>query len=138
MLAGCTATPYKERNLDTTSNFKLPEKGKSGVYVYRYKTFLGRAIGVDFKIKGVPEATLNVGEYIYFEVEPGNYEYLSSGGLIQKYIPVNFEEDQNYFFRVFLLFQSDTAVLVGDQKEIEDAKNDILSRKYERRLLDKT
>ena len=137
MLAGCTVTPYKELNLDTTSNFKNPEQGKAGVYAYQWKRgVIGALLDVGFKIKGLPEVSLNTGEYIYYELEPGNYDYLLSGGLFDQYIPVTFEAGQNYFFRAFLLNLSDHAVLIRDQGEIEEAKVNILSGRYEHHSVD--
>ena len=135
ILAGCTTTPYKELNLDTTSNFKTPEKGKSGIYVYQWKRgIIGALFDIDFSIKGLPEVSLNTGEYAFYEVEPGNYEY--SGGSLDKYKPVTFEADQNYFFRAFMLFGTGFAAIIRDQEEIEDAKLYILSGRYEHHLVD--
>lgn len=137
MLSGCAVTPYNELNLDTTSNFKSPEPGKAGVYVYQWKRgIIGAGVDVDFKIKGLPEVSLNTGEYSYYEVEPGNYEYLLVGGLLDLYGPVTFETGQNYFFRAFLLNFSDHAALVREQEEIEEAKVNILSGRYEHHLVD--
>lgn len=137
MLGGCATTPYEELNLDTTSNFKIPEQGKAGVYAYQWKKgVIGAIVDVDFKIKGLPEVSLNTGEYTYYELEPGDYEYLFSGGLIKQYAPVTFEAGQNYFFRAFLLNLSDHAALVRDQEEIEDVKVNILSGRYEHNSVD--
>ncbi|WP_146164628.1 MULTISPECIES: DUF2846 domain-containing protein [Halomonas] len=131
-ISGCAATDYKDLNLDTTSDFRSPTHGKSGVYVYQWKTgILGAGSDVDFEIKGYPELSLNTGEYGYFEVKPGNYEYKLSGGIFPQYIPVEFEPDQNYFFRAFLLNFSDYAVLVREQNEINEAQENISSGRYE-------
>lgn len=132
ILSGCSVTPYKELNLDTTSNFKTPTEGKSGVYVYQWKTGpLGALADVDFEIKGKPEVSLNTGEYAYFEIDPGKYEYKLSGGLFPTYAPVEFESNKNYFFRAALVSLSDFSHLVRDQLEINDTKKNILSGWYE-------
>ena len=132
ILSGCSVTPYKELNLDTTSNFKTPTEGKTGVYVYQWKTGpLGALVDVDFDIKGKPEVSLNTGEYAHFEIDPGQYEYKLLGGLFPMYAPVEFESNENYFFRAFLLNFSDNAYLVRDQIEINEAKKHILSGRYE-------
>ena len=138
MVTGCAAVvPYKDLNLDTTSNFKSPAEGKSGIYVYQWKTgILGAGSDVDFEIKGVVEISLNTGEYGYVEVEPGKYEYKLSGGLFKQYIPVEFEANKNYFFRAVLLNFSDTAFLIRDQTEINDAKRNILTGRYELNSID--
>lgn len=137
LFTGCTVIPYEQLNLDTTSNFKHPADGQVGIYVYRWKTsILGAALDVDFEIKGYPELSLNAVEYGYFEVPPGDYEYKLSGGLFDQYLPVNFEANQNYFFRAFLLNYSDTSVLIRDQIEINAVKENILSGRYEEYSVD--
>ncbi len=132
ILTGCAVTPYKDLNLDTTSNFTLPKEGKSGIYVYQWKSgILGAARDVDFEIKGQPKISLNTGEYGYFEVDPGKYEYKVSGGLAPFNLPVEFEANKNYFFRASLANFSDKAYLVTDQLEIDEAKKNIATGRYE-------
>ncbi|MCD8551684.1 MAG: DUF2846 domain-containing protein [Shewanella xiamenensis] len=132
VVTGCTVVPYEQLNLDTTSEFTVPEEGKSGIYVYQWKTgVVGALFDVDFEIKGFPEIALNTGEYAHFEVPPGEYEYKLSGGMFKQYIPVKFEQNKNYFFRAFLLNASDHAVLVRDQKEIDEAKKNISTKRYQ-------
>ena len=110
----------------------MPEEGKSGIYVYQWKTgVVGALFDVDFEIKGFPEVALNTGEYAYFEVPPGEYEYKLSGGIFKQYIPVKLEENKNYFFRAFLLYAIDHAVLIRDQNEIDEAKKNILTKRYQ-------
>ena len=137
LFTGCTVVPYKQLNLDTTSNFKHPKDGQVGIYVYQWKKgIFGAALDVDFEIKGYPEISLNTGEYGYFEVSPGDYEYKLSGALFDQYTPVKFEANQNYFFRAFLLNLSDGSVLIRDQTEINEAKENILSGRYEEHSVD--
>jgi hypothetical protein len=125
-------TPYKELNLDTTSNFKIPHEGMSGVYVYQWKTgIIGALLDVDFEIKGEPIISLNTGEYGYMEIKPGLYEYKLQGGLFKIYLPVEFEANNNYFFAAKLSNATDRAVLVRDQQAIDEAKENILSGRYE-------
>lgn len=136
-IVGCSVTPYEQLNLDTTSNFKSPSEGKSGVYVYQWKRgVIGAAFDVDFEIKGHPKVSLNTGEYAYFELAPGSYEYLFAGGLIEQYAPVKFAPGQNYFFRAYLLNASDYAALIRDQEEVDAAKRNILSGRYEHHIAD--
>ena len=72
-LTGCAATPYRDLNLDTTSNFNRPKGGMAGIYVYQWKTgIIGAALDVDFEIKGYPTIALNTGEYGHFEIAPGS------------------------------------------------------------------
>lgn len=131
-LTGCAVTPYKDLNLDTTSDFKSPTKGMSGVYVYQWKSgILGAGSDVNFQIKGQPTIPLNTGEYGYLEVAPGKYEYKLIGGFQNLYIPVDFEADQNYFFRAVLVNFSDRSVLIRDQKEIDETKKNIATGRYE-------
>jgi hypothetical protein len=47
------------------------------------------------------------------------------------FIPVKFEVGQNYFFRAALVNLSDLTILVRDQQEIDDAKKNIISGRYE-------
>ena len=124
LFTGCTVTPYKELNLDTTSNFKSPKAGKAGVYVYQWKTILLRKalLDVDFEIKGYPEISLNTAEYGYLELEPGDYEYKINGGPFTQYAPVKFEANENYFFRAFSISFTDYSSLIRDQFEIDMAK----------------
>ena len=132
IISGCSVVPYKELNLDTTSNFNTPAEGKAGVYVYQWKTgVVGALVDVDFDLKGKPEVSLNTGEYAHFEIDPGQYEYKLSGGLFPMYVPVEFESNKNYFFRAFLLNLSDHSYLMRDQLEINEAKKNILSGWYE-------
>ena len=66
----------------------------------------------------------------------GHYEYKLKGGLFKTYLPVDFEENQNYFFRAFLFQATDHAVLIRDQFEIDEAKNNISTGRYEWHSLD--
>jgi hypothetical protein len=133
LLSGCTSTvSYEELALDSTSNFTIPPTGKSGIYVYQWKSgILGASMDVDFEIVGLPEMSLNTGEYGYFEVEPGNYQYKIKGGLFPRYGNATFESGKNYFFRASLYYFNDHAQLVRSQKEINDAKTFISNGKYE-------
>jgi hypothetical protein len=132
VVSGCSITPYEQLNLDTTTDFRKPEEGMAGVYAYQWKTgVIGALFDVDFEIKGFPAVTLNTGEYGYFEAPPGEYEYKLSGGIFKQYVPVKLEANKNYFFRASLLNASDHAYLVRDQKEIDEAKKNILSNRYE-------
>ncbi|QNA87947.1 DUF2846 domain-containing protein [Massilia sp. Dwa41.01b] len=131
LLSGCAVTPYKDLNLDTTSNFTKPTEGKAGVYVYQWKTgIIGSLMDVNFEIKGQPKIPLNTGEYGYYEANPGTYEYKLQG-FPSLYIPVEFEANKNYFFRAALANGSDISYLVRDQDEIESAKKNISSGRYE-------
>ena len=137
LFTGCTVIPYEELNLDTTSNFKSPKEGRAGVYVYQWKTGIyGAGSDVDFELKGYPELPLNTGEYGYFEVSPGEYEYKFSGGIFTQYVPVKFEANQNYFFRARLHNFTDQSFLIRDQVEINEAKENILSGRYEEHTVD--
>ncbi|XKH60754.1 DUF2846 domain-containing protein [Halomonas sediminis] len=131
-LAGCSMTPYQDLNLDTTSNFRKPSNTMAGVYVYQWKTgVLGAMLDVDFEIKDGPTVSLNTGEYGYFEIEPGQYEYKYKGGLWKMHAPIEFQANQNYFFRAAFANLSDHAFLVRSQQEINEAKQNIHSGRYE-------
>lgn len=131
-LTGCTVIPYKDLNLDTTSDFKSPTKGMSGIYVYQWKSgILGAAVDVNFQIKGQPAIPLNTGEYGYLELAPGRYEYKALGGFHNLYFPEDFEADKNYFFRAQLSNFSDSIGLIREQKEIDEAKKYIATGRYE-------
>lgn len=132
VLSGCTVIPYKERNLDTTSNFNKPTEGMAGVYVYQWKSgIVGAGFDVDFEIKGQPIISLNTGEYGYIEVLPGKYEYKYAGGILKRYVPVEFEANQNYFFRAFLNNLTGYSGLILYQEEIDETKVNIMSGRYE-------
>lgn len=136
-LAGCATVPYEQLKLDTISNFKAPAPEKAGIYVYQWKSgVLGAGMDVNFEIKGQPKIALNTGEYGYIELPAGNYEYKLRGGLSQLFIPVKFEAGQNYFFRAALVSFSDLAILIRDQVEIDDAKKNIISGRYEWHTID--
>jgi hypothetical protein len=135
-LIGCAVVPYEELKLDTTSNFRNPPPDKAGIYVYQWKTgVLGAAMDVNFEIKGQPKIALNTGEYGYLEVLPGKYEYKVEG-LFNIFLPVKFESAKNYFFRATLVNFSDAAVLIRDQNEIDEAKQNIFSGRYEKNDVD--
>lgn len=124
--------PYQDLNLDTTSNFRMPSEGMAGVYVYQWKSGpIGALFDVDFEIKEGPTVSLNTGEYGYFEIEPGQYEYKVTGGLWDTFVPVEFQTDQNYFFRAALVNASDHAFLIRSQQEINEAKENIRTGRYE-------
>lgn len=136
LIGGCSAVPYKHLNLDTTSGFKVPEIGKAGIYVYQWKTGpFGAGFDVDFELTDYPPLSLNTGEYGYFEVHPGDYEYKFSGGLFDSYIPVSFEANENYFFRAYFSM-GDYSLLIRSQNEIDEAKKNILTGRYEHHLID--
>lgn len=138
LISGCaTVTPYKELNLDTTSDFNIPKEGKAGIYVFQYKTgIFGAEFDVNFEIKGMPKIPLNTGEYAYLEIDPGLYEYKQRGGLIQSFGSIQFEAGKNYFFCAKLLNLSDFIYLVTKQNQINQAKKDILNGKYELNTVD--
>ena len=135
VFTGCATvkpTSYKDLNLDTTSNMTNPKQGKSGIYVYQWKSgIFGAAFDVDFEIKGQSKIPLSTGEYGYFELEPGPYEYKAIGGIFQYFIPVEFESNKNYFFRASISNAIPGAALVRDQLEIDQAKKNILTGRYE-------
>lgn len=56
--------------------------------------------------------------------------------VLYQYAPVKFALDQNYFFRAYLLNASDYAALIRDQEEIDAAKRNILSGRYEHHIAD--
>lgn len=130
---GCAVVPYEQLKLDTTTNFRMPSPSKAGIYVYQWKAgIIGAARDVDFEIKGQPKIPLNTGEYGYFEVLPGDYEFKWTGGILGKqYLPVKLEANQNYFFHAFLYDFVDRANLIRDQQAIDEAKKNILSGRYE-------
>jgi hypothetical protein len=137
LLTGCTSIPYKELNIDSTTNFKFPKTGQAGIYVYQWKTGIyGALTDVECKIKGFPGLSLNTGEYGYYEIPPGDYEYRFTGGLIHQYEPVTFEANQNYFFRAALAYFSYFCLLITDQSKIDNAKKNILSGHYEEHTVD--
>lgn len=133
ILTGCVSVPkYKDLKLDTTSNFRLPTKGMAGIYVYQWKSgIFGSAVDVEFEIKGQPVISLNTGEYGYMEISPGMYQYKAIGGLFKSYLSVEIEADQNYFFKASLVNARDSVGLVNWQQEIDEAKNNISSGRYE-------
>ena len=113
-------------------SFRTPAQGKAGIYVYQWKTgIFGAGMDVGFEIKGLPEVFLNTGEYCYFEVAQGAYEYKFRGGIFKQYFPVKFEVNQNYFFNAKISNFSDFVYLVRSQTEIDEAKNNILTERYE-------
>ena len=129
---GCAVVPYEQLKLDTTSSFRQPSPNKSGIYVYQWKAgIIGAVRDVDFEIKGQPKIALNTGEYGYFELSPGEYEYKFIGGIFKSYLPIKFEPSQNYFFHAFLYDFTDRANLIRDQQAIDEAKRNILSGRYE-------
>ncbi|MGB0219366.1 MAG: DUF2846 domain-containing protein [Sinimarinibacterium flocculans] len=131
-LCGCAITPYEQLGLDTTSGFRAPPSDKAGVYVYQWKSgIVGAGMDVDFELSGQPTIALNTGEYGYMEVPPGEYQYKLIGGLGPVFVPVTFLAGQNYFFRAALVNFSDQVVLVRDQHEIDAAKQNIASGRYE-------
>jgi hypothetical protein len=136
-LAGCASVPYEHLQLDTTSSFRSPSTGMAGIYVYQWKTgVLGAGLDVNFEIKGQPKIALNTGEYGYIELAPGEYEYKLSGGLAKMFVPVKLEAGKNYFFRAALVNFRDHSHLVRDQLEIDDAKKNIASGRYELNTVD--
>ncbi len=136
-LTGCAITPYENLNLDTTSNFRTPAEGAAGVYVYQWKRgIVGAALDVDFEIKGYPAMPLNTGEYCYLELKPGSYDYKVTGAPFKQYVPVKIEANKNYFFIASLVNFSDYIGIVRDQSEIDAAKKNILSGRYEKCEID--
>lgn len=137
LLSACSVTPYDELSLDTSTNITPPSPGMAGVYVYQWKTGpLGAGFDVDFEVKGKKEVSLNTGEYAYFEIEPGDYEYKLQGGLFPTYIPVTFKAGYNYFFRAVVSMALGHSFLISDQKEIDEAKEKITSGYYELNSVD--
>lgn len=131
-IAGCAVVPHEQLRLDTTSHFRTPPPDRAGIYVYQWKSgILGAAADINFEIKGQRKISLNTGEYGYLELYPGDYEYKLFGGLAPLFIPVKFESGQNYFFRAILINFSDQSFLIRDQQEIDEAKKNIVTGRYE-------
>ena len=138
LFTGCTSIPYKDLNLDTTSNFKSPTEGKAGIYVYQWiYDWKGGSSLVDatFEIKGQPKLSLNTGEYAYIELTPGDYEYNMNNFLSDTYIPVKLEANQNYFFKAIWDYGS-KVFLIRDQDDINEAKENIITGRYELNTVD--
>jgi len=137
IISGCANRTYEELNIDSTSNITVPSKGKAGVYVYQWKTgLLGAGFDVGFEIKGNPEVFLNTGEYAYLEVNPGDHHYKLIGGPFPQFLPITLKEGQNYFFRAVLNGGTDRGFLILDQSEIDAAKRNITSGRYELNTVD--
>ncbi|MAM86830.1 MAG: hypothetical protein CME36_05895 [unclassified Hahellaceae] len=139
LFAGCAVLqPYEELNLDTTSNFRKPTKGKAGIYVYQLKTGpLGAMADVTFEIRGYPEVPLNTGEYAYFEIDPGEHQYEQiGGGMLGNDASMTFKANENYFFQTELRTFTDHAYVVVTQNEVNAVKANILSGYYEEASVD--
>lgn len=137
IITGCAVMPHEEISLDTTSNFKMPEKGKVGLYIFQWKSGVFGAISdVDFELKDGPRISLNTGEYGYIEVSPGDYQYKTLGGPSPQYAKLKLEANRNYFFRSYLSYGMDTSSIVTNQNEINDAKRNIFSGRYELNSVD--
>lgn len=136
-IAGCAIKPYEDLGLDTTSDFKIPTEGMAGLYVYQWKSgIFGAGLDVDFELMAGPKLSLNTGEYGYLEVAPGDYQYKILGGPRPVYAPLKLEAGENYFFRSYLSYGMDTSSLTRDQSEIDDAKRNIASGRYELNTVD--
>ncbi|GAA4094847.1 DUF2846 domain-containing protein [Zhongshania borealis] len=135
--SACSVVPYDELNLDTTTNAKRPNAGMAGIYAYQWKSgILGAHFDARFKITGQPIIKLNTGEYGYFQIPAGNYEYRSLAGIIPKHRDITFKAGQNYFFRLSNSMTSTSTFLIRDQDEIDATKEKINSGWYELNTLD--
>ena len=143
LVTGCAQyVPYEDLNLDTTSNFNSPTEGKAGIYFYQSKYNFVDGIAANltdasFSIKGHPKEFLNTGEYGYFELLPGDYEYVLSGGVpydINSHVKL--KANHNYFFLISGDYLGSSAHLERNQDNINEIKEFLLNGDYEKNTVD--
>lgn len=73
MLTGCASITMADPEKDATAKqFKAPENGNAGIYVYRNESF-GLAVPMDVEIDSKTIGTTMAKTYLYKEVPPGKH-----------------------------------------------------------------
>ncbi len=136
VFSGCAATKMSVvkpvPKIDTSSH-TTPAHGMAGIYYYQWKTgVLGAGRDVTLTLNGKVLGRINTGEWLYFDVAPGKYEYRVMTGPLSIDGEVNLEADRVYFFRGMLRNAMAQNHLIMDENEIMDAFENIKSGKYEK------
>lgn len=134
MITGCAVSP--KPHVDT-SWYTQPSEGKAGIYVYQWKTGIHGAISdVKFVLNDQVMTKLNTGEWDYFEVSPGVYEFRLFGGPFPQTEDLTFEAGKNYFFQAALANAMDMVLPVYNEEDIREAIENIKSGRYEKADVD--
>jgi hypothetical protein len=130
IFSGCASTPVPPID---TSQYSTPTKGMAGIYFYQLKTgIIGAGSDVKFILDDKIFGKINTGEWLYFEENPGIHKYRFIGGPFPSFVPIEFKEGQNYFFRGFLSSGMDHVVWINNKEAIDSAFENIKSGRYEK------
>lgn len=132
LLTGC-ALPKAPHYIDT-SDYSVPTQGMAGVYYYSWKTGIyGAGYDVKFEVDDIVYSTINTGEWDYFEMKPGTHDIPMTWHTT---IPVTMVAGTNYFFRGYITNFSPFIVTTYNEKEIQEALENIRSGHYEQANVD--
>lgn len=103
LFTGCASVPVANQELTASAKqFKKPEQGKSGLYIYRTGG-LGAALKKNIKINGncIGETAPNV---FYYEEVPGDQEYTISteSEFSSNDLKLQAKSGENYFIKQYL------------------------------------
>jgi hypothetical protein len=133
LLEGCASVPG-DKPIDMSS-FSKPTAGTAGVYFFRLKLgIIGAAGDADFVLDGKLMASINTGDYGYFEVPAGKHKYqLIKGPLTSPAeIDFDFQAGQNYFFRGDWSAFTTTCIWVNNPTELEQVTQFIRDGVYKK------
>jgi hypothetical protein len=103
LLAGCASVPMAPKEQDLTLKaFPQPAADKSGLYVYRIKSFVGGALKKNIYVDKVMVGETAPGIYFYKEITPGQHEISTESEFSDNVITLQAEGGKNYFCQQYI------------------------------------
>tara|TARA_B100001057_G_C22419529_1_gene782980 strand:+ start:145 stop:609 length:465 start_codon:yes stop_codon:yes gene_type:complete len=103
-LSGCASVPTADSTVSNQAkSFEAPQKGSSGIYVYREDAFVGAALKKYVYVDGECIGETAPGIFFYHEVE-GNKEHQVSteSEFSENHLTIYTEEGRNYFVNQYI------------------------------------
>ncbi|NOH21630.1 DUF2846 domain-containing protein [Vibrio europaeus] len=103
-LSGCASVPTVDTEVSQhAKSFPAPQKGNSGIYVYREDAFVGAALKKFVYVDGECIGETAPGVFFYHEVK-GNQEHIISteSEFSENYVTLFTDEGRNYFVNQYI------------------------------------
>lgn len=121
VLTGCASVPTADPALDAKfKEFKSPEEGLAGLYLYRKTTPFGAALKKTLYVDKKEVGETAIGTYFYFQVKPGEHEIATESEFSPNAIKVSCEEGKNTYVEQYIKL----GLFVGgaNLKQVDEAK----------------
>lgn len=104
LLTGCATTAMEtDEKAAIAQQFNSPEKGYSGLYIYRSKQgYFGGAIKKDIYVDGILIGESAPGVFFYKQVISGEHKISTESEFSNNDLSLNTESGKNYFIRQYI------------------------------------